>query len=175
MNGRLVEPVVADADALAVMAAEAFCDTFAHLYPPADLTAHLAQWMPPAKCAAQIADSAAWPMRLWRDELGIAGYVKLGLVDLPLPEGYGDAADSIELHHLYALKRVHGSGAAGRLMDWAVAHARAAGFKRLVLSVYIDNHRAQRFYARYGFSEIGKNPYRVGDRIDDDRVWMARL
>jgi diamine N-acetyltransferase len=163
-----------DAAALAEMAAASFTSTFAHLYPPEQLAAHLTQWMPVEKCAAQIADPA-WPIMLWRDAAGIAGYAKLGIVDFPLPDGYGDASDTIELHHLYMLDRAKGSGAAQSLMNWAIDYARSAGYHRLVLSVFIENLRAQAFYRRNGFVEIGKNPYQVGDIIDDDRIWMRTL
>jgi diamine N-acetyltransferase len=167
-------PAVADAPELAEVAAAAFTATFAHLYPPEHLARHLVQWMPPEKCAAQIADPA-WPIMLWRDEAGIGGYAKLGPIDFPLPDGYGDPGDTVELHHLYMLERVKGTGAAQALMDWAIEHACSLGNKRMVLSVFIENHRAQRFYERYGFVEIGRNAYVVGDTVDDDRIWMKRL
>lgn len=170
----LIAPTPADADDVAAVAAEAFTATFAHLYPPEHLQQHLADWMPAAKCAAQIADPA-WPMMLWRDDAGLSGYAKLGPIDFSLPADYGDAADTIELHHLYMLDRAKGSGAAQALMSWAIDHARGAGFARMVLSVFIDNHRAQAFYTRYGFVEVGKNSYVVGDTVDDDRIWMLRL
>jgi ribosomal protein S18 acetylase RimI-like enzyme len=60
-------------------------------------------------------------------------------------------------------------------MDWVIASARARGAARIVLSVYVDNHRAKRFYERYGFREIGKYEFRVGDHIDDDRIWSLDL
>ncbi|MCC7395401.1 MAG: GNAT family N-acetyltransferase [Sphingomonadaceae bacterium] len=168
-------PSIADADELAAMAARAWTETFAHMYSATDLAAHLQVWMPPARCAAEIANPAVWPIRLWRDDAGISGYIKLGPIDFPLPEDYGDASDSIELHHFYLLERAKGSGAADALMAWALDEARARGKARILLSVFVENHRAQRFYARHGFAEIGKNPYRVGDQIDDDRIWMAAL
>jgi diamine N-acetyltransferase len=170
----LTAPVIADARELADVAAASFTATFAHLYPAEHLARHLATWMPADKCAGQIADPA-WPMMLWRDADGIAGYAKLGAIDFPLPDNYGDAGDTIELHHLYMLERAKGTGAAQALMDWAISHARETGYRRLVLSVFIENHRAQRFYEKYGFVEIGRNAYIVGDTVDDDRVWMLRL
>jgi diamine N-acetyltransferase len=170
----LSAPNVADAQALADVAATSFTATFAHLYPAEHLARHLTTWMPLEKCAAQIADPA-WPIMLWRDDAGVAGYVKLGAVDFPLPDAHGDASDTFELHQLYLLDRAKGSGAAQALMDWAIAAARTAGYQRLVLSVFIDNHRAQAFYRRNGFVEIGTNAYVVGDTVDDDRIWMRYL
>ena len=53
--------------------------------------------------------------------------------------------------------------------------ARAEGATALYLTVYVDNLRAQRFYARYGFVEVGKYRFKVGEQYDDDRIWVLRL
>jgi diamine N-acetyltransferase len=60
-------------------------------------------------------------------------------------------------------------------MEWGIACAREAGAPHLVLSVYSDNHRAQRFYARYGMVEIGAHPFMVGEQADDDRIFCVAL
>ena len=44
-----------------------------------------------------------------------------------------------------------------------------------MLSVYHDNMRAQRFYARYGLREVGRNLFAVGSTVDDDRIWSVDL
>ena len=31
------------------------------------------------------------------------------------------------------------------------------------------------FYRRYGFVDIGRNPFRVGNHIDEDRIWRLDL
>lgn len=175
MTLTLAIPSATDAEAISAAAETSFKATFAHLYPPEDLASFLTGWMPPQKVAAQITDPE-WAIRVVRDAAGaVAGYIKLGPVDFDLPEGEPDPADSIELHQLYLLPAAQGSGAATLLMDWALAEARARGKARVYLSVYIDNIRAQRFYARYGFHEIGKNAFRVGNTIDDDRIWRCDL
>ena len=38
-----------------------------------------------------------------------------------------------------------------------------------------DLDRARRFYERYGFEEIGRYDFRVGETIDDDRIMRLRL
>jgi ribosomal protein S18 acetylase RimI-like enzyme len=45
----------------------------------------------------------------------------------------------------------------------------------MLLSVYIDNHRARRFYERYGFEEVGRYAFPVGGTIDDDRIMRLAL
>lgn len=171
---KLDVPVHADARAISNVAETTFKATFEHLYPPEDLATFLESWMPVHKVEAQIADSD-WTFRIIRDAAGaVAGYIKLGPVDFDLPQGQS-ADDAIELHQLYLLPTLHGSGAAAEMMDWAIGEARAQGYKHMFLSVYIDNIRAQRFYARYGFYEVGKNPFQVGNIIDDDRIWKCVL
>ena len=47
-------------------------------------------------------------------------------------------------------------------MDWALDEARRRGAEELYLTVYTDNHRARRFYERYGFEAVG--PLRLHGR-----------
>ncbi len=163
-----------DADALSAFAARCFCDTFAPLYDPADLALFLAHWNQPGDFARQ-AISAQWAIVIAEaSDGGIAGFAKLGPLDLPLPADQPDVA-AIELHHLYLDRAHHGSGLAQTLMAWALDTARARGNRHLYLSVFVDNHRAQSFYRRYGFVEVGRNPYRVGNHVDDDRIWRLDL
>ena len=69
----------------------------------------------------------------------------------------------------------HGAGVAAELMDWAIANARERGAPELYLSVFDHNHRAKTFYARYGFADIGPCEFRVGNQIDEDRMWKRAL
>lgn len=168
-------PDSGDAAAISQLAETTFTKTFAHLYPAQDLQTFLATWMPPAKVAAQI-DSPDWTFRVARSgDGGLLGYIKLGPVEFDLPDSEPDPLDATELHQLYVAPAAQGTGVAASLIGWALDHARAEGSRRIYLSVYIDNVRAQRFYARYGFYEVGKNPFEVGDTIDDDRIWRFDL
>jgi ribosomal protein S18 acetylase RimI-like enzyme len=96
----------------------------------------------------------------------------MGPCGLPSPPVAQGAA---ELKQLYVLSPWKGTGIAQALMDWVIATARADGASHLVLSVYSDNHRAQRFYARYGMAEIGSNLFMVGEQADDDRIYCVAL
>lgn len=160
-----------DGPALGAMAAESFSDTFRHLYTPELLAGFLESAFGPGGLPAQIGDPAA-PVRLAIKDGAIAGFARIAPCQLPSPPTPEGAA---ELRQLYVLKHGHGTGIAAALMDWVIATARAGGASYLALSVFVDNHRAQRFYARYGFAEIGTHGFRVGDQIDDDRIWCAAL
>lgn len=172
----LVAPTVADADALSAMAQDSFRTTFAHMnYPAADLAAFLDSAMGPARYAAQIADPA-YALRLARDADGnIAGFIKMGPNELPVPVGDPPPEQARELHQLYLLPAAQGTGVAADLMAWGFDWARGQGARALYLSVWVDNHRARRFYERFGFEEVGANPFHVGAVVDDDRVLRAWL
>ena len=164
------DAVPADGPALGAMAARSFMETFAHLYSEADSAAFLRDTFGPTGLPAQIGDPA-YRIRLALDGDAIAGFAKIGACTLPPPA----RPDAVELKQLYVLQRWQGSGIAQTLMDWTIAAARERHAPALVLSVYVDNIRARRFYARYGLAEIGAAPFLVGSQIDDDRIWSVTL
>lgn len=159
----------ADAGGLSGLFAGCFTATFGHLYAPADLAAFLAT-----------ADRAAWEreladpgyrVRLAEDGKTAIGYAKLGPPKLPFePRG-----PSAELRQLYVLAGWHGAGVAATLMDWVIAAAREGGAGDLYLSVFVDNHRAKRFYARRGFERVGTYAFMVGDHADEDDIMRLAL
>ena len=168
---QLAEP--ADADAISAFAEASFKDTFAHLYDPADLAAFLADWNPPARVRAQIADPDH-RIALVRGEGGaILGFIKMGPVDFDLPPDQ-PTDDAVELHQLYVAEAAKGTGVAAALMDWGIVWARARA-SILYLSVFVENNRAQAFYRRYGFVDVGRNAFRVGNHIDEDRFFRLDL
>lgn len=163
------DATAADLPAIDAIFRTSFVATFGTLYQPDDLATFLAGFTLEAWGTDLVRPGMAF--RLAEDEEGVLGYCKIGPVSLPVEAG----PPTVELRQLYLLERGQGSGAAQALMDWAIATARAQGAERMVLSVYVDNHRAQRFYARQGFREIGRYEFRVGDHIDDDRIWALDL
>lgn len=162
--------VPADGAELAEMAKRSFTETFGSLYPASDLAAFLDRTFGADGLPSEL-DDPAFTVRLASEDDRIIGFAKIGPVAFP-----GDwPADAIELHQLYVLGGWHGEGVGPALLDWAIATARAAGHGTMLLSVYIDNHRARRFYERYGFEEVGRHQFRVGDTIDDDRIMRLAL
>jgi len=146
-----------------------FCDTFAHLYSDEDLATFLAKFTPDAW--RDEFDDARYAFRIAEVGGEPVGYVKLGPLTLPL-EAEGSA---IELRQLYLLKGHHGSGIAKELMDWALAEARRRGAAEIYLTVYIDNHRAKRFYECYGFVAVGQYDFMVGNQADHDIIMKKAL
>lgn len=164
------DAVPADGTELAMMAKRSFIETFGTLYRPSDLAAFLDEAFGANGLPSQIGDPA-FPIRLATGEGKIIGFAKLGPVGFP-----GEwRDDDIELYQLYVLGGWHGEGIGPALMDWAIATARAAGRGRLVLSVFVDNHRARRFYERYGMRDVGAYRFMVGDQADEDRLMVLDL
>ena len=159
----------ADAAALDGLFDSVFCDTFAHLYRPDDLSAFLssfsiADWQEHLRDPAfgiRIAESGGVPV----------GYVKIGPMKLPVETG----DSSMLLDQLYVRAEHQGSGIARHLMDWAIEEARRRGAKALYLTVFIENERAKRFYARYGFEDVGRYAFMVGEQADEDMILRKRL
>jgi GNAT superfamily N-acetyltransferase len=159
-----------DGEMLAVMARAAFAETFGHLYPPADLNAFLDEAFGPEGLPSQIGDPD-FTIRLAVEGDAIIGFAKIGPVGFP-----GEwPADAVELYQLYVASSHLGAGVGPALMDWTITTARQCGASALILSVYVDNHRAKAFYARYGFVDIGRYDFPVGDTIDEDRIMRLSL
>lgn len=158
-----------DAERLAALGRRSFTETFGHLYSPGDLAAFLEnheaeRWW------AELSDPA-FRVRIGEEQGAAMAYAKLGPPSLP----FETERPAAELRQFYLLAPWHGTGAAGQLMDWVLAAARAGGAEELYLSVFIDNHRARRFYARYGFAEIGTYDFMVGTHADLDLILRLEL
>jgi diamine N-acetyltransferase len=158
-----------DADALSAMAQQSFIETFGPLYAPADLDTFLDQAMSPGAYGRQLAD-AAYHVQLATIEGQPIGFAKLGPTYF---EGYPATAPC--LHQLYVLAAHHGDGVGRQLMEWTLATVRADGAAELYLSVYIDNHRAQRFYRKLGFEKVGDYRFMVGNHADHDEIMRLTL
>ena len=146
-----------------------FCDTFAHLYSAENLNAFLAKFTPEAWRGEF--DDPGYAFRIAEEGGRAAGYVKLGPLTLPVEPD----ASAMELRQLYLLKGHHGTGIARELMDWALTEAKRRGAQEIYLTVYIDNHRAKRFYERYGFVEVGQYNFIVGNQADHDIIMKKLL
>ncbi|HET7709476.1 MAG TPA: GNAT family N-acetyltransferase [Sphingomicrobium sp.] len=158
-----------DSAILAELGRATFTETFGHLYSPDNLAAFLVNHSP-EKWRKELTDPA-FAVRIGEAGGQAVAYVKLGPPSLPFePRGA-----PIELRQIYVLKPWQGSGAAAEMMDWVVAEARRRGADELYLSVFTDNHRARRFYARYGFEEVGPYAFMVGDHADEDIVMRLAL
>ena len=159
----------ADAAALAELGASTFTHTVGHLYQPDDLELFL-QNHSPENWDKELNDPA-FEVRVAENDGKLVGYLKLGPPHLPF-EPRGEAT---ELRQLYVVEEMKGQGVADELMRWAIERARDRRADYLYLSVFIENHRARRFYERYDFEPEGTYAFMVGTHADEDIVMRLKL
>ncbi len=80
-----------------------------------------------------------------------------------------------ELSKCYVLPGHHGKGVAATLMRASIDAARERGAVGIWLGVNQENERAQRFYAKSGFTRVGIKRFFVGGRWEDDYVFEQAL
>lgn len=163
----------ADADALALVASATFLDTYAGLLDGPDLVAHCIANNRAERFAgwAGDADGAVTIAEIVPGHAPIGYSVLTGAVDLPVAAEPGD----IELRRIYALGRAHGTGLGPALMARALADAVRLGKRRVLLGVWGENDRAQRFYRKQGFAVVGTRQFTVGSIVHDDLVFARSV
>ena len=161
----------ADAATVQAVYVASFDPMFRHLYAPADYDAFMAEH-DVASFAGHLGDPD-YAVHLAETEGGHAvGFAKLGPTELPY-----DAAGRtcLDLKQLYLLDAAKGTGVADALLSWVVDEARRRGADELWLSVFSDNPRARRFYAKRGFAEVGGFKFMVGSHADDEILCRRML
>lgn len=81
---------------------------------------------------------------------------------------------AVEVSKMYVLADSHGAGVSAALMTAALDTAAEHGAACVWLGVNQQNQRAQRFYAKHGFSVRGTKTFQLGSDVEDDYV-MVRL
>lgn len=158
-----------DAPSLSKLGAETFTATFGHLYDPADLATFLVthgeeQWR------QELADPE-FAVLIAEDDGQAIGYAKVGPPHLPFePRGI-----AVELRQFYLLDAWKGQGHADTMMKWVLDEAERRGGNDLYLSVFTENHRARKFYERWGFVAEGRYAFMVGSHADEDIVMRRPL
>ena len=160
----------ADLIAVDALFRDSFVATFAHLYDPADLAAFLAQFTPEA-WAGELAQPDLSIRLAERGDGTLIGFAKVSDVELPVET----TGPTLELRQLYLANVAKGQGVADALTQWVKDQARARGAETIVLSVYKDNDRAKRFYARHGFAYVKPYAFKVGEQYDEDEIWTLKL
>ena len=157
-----------DAPVLATLGARTFIESFGRLYSAEDLQAFLDESHTAAAYRRLLADPR---YALWLAEADgqAIGYATAGPCGLPHAEvAPGDG----ELKRLYMLGSAQGGVIGERLFEQALDWLECDGPRTLWISVWSENHGAQRFYSRYGFAKAGEYEFIVGQQRD--REFMFR-
>lgn len=162
----------ADAAALSAFAERIFRETFGPDNTPANLDLYCLQVFSPVLQAAEIADARIVTLVAVDAGGAIVGFAQLRLG--PVPECVTGPMP-LELVRFYVDTPLHGTGLARRLMEAVVDAARGQGVRTLWLGVWEHNPRAQAFYRKAGFTDVGAQTFRLGSDLQTDRVMMRAL
>ena len=159
-----------DLDLLVSIGRQTFFDTFTGTCSEEDMQLFLDTMHHPEKIAAELADPNCH-FYLLEEDHSVIGYTRLWKDPAPLPIVRGQ--NPIELVRFYLIQSAIGSGAAGHLMQATLKTARLLGHDTIYLGVWEQNHRAKRFYTKWGFSPIGEHIFHVGNDPQLDH-WLER-
>ena len=160
-----------DAELLAELGSRTFSDTFAVDNTPENLSVYMAAAFNPEQQAMELADTHV--TFLIAEKNGIAvGYAMLS------PE-QGDesvkAKKPIELVRLYVTRECLGDGVGSALMRASIDEAKRRGYETMWLGVWEHNHRAQSFYRKWNFHEVGTHIFQLGDDAQTDLLMQRAL
>ncbi len=164
---------IADADTLAPFAVRVFNATFAGnpLNAPEDMHRYIAEFMSVAAFGGELADENSI-FYLAEANGAMIGYAKL---QENSTEKCVSGARPIELQRLYVAAEFHGQGIAGALMDECFACAADKNYQTMWLGVWEFNHRAQKFYEKIGFRQVGTHVFQLGSDAQTDWVMEKSL
>jgi GNAT superfamily N-acetyltransferase len=158
-----------DATLLAELGARTFYDTFAADNTPENMSAHLTAAFSPAIQAAELADPSVFYLIAEIDG-AVVGFAKLQTGEPPA-EVRGPSP--IEINRFYSVKEWIGHGVGPALMQACLDEAQKRGHETVWLGVWEHNPRAQAFYRKWGFVEVGSHIFPVGDDPQVD-LYMKR-
>lgn len=161
----------ADAERLARFAARAFEEAFGAENDPADMALYLSGTYGFAQQSRELADPGMATLLAEADRT-LAGFAQLRGGDAP---GVVAGPGPLELWRFYVDRPWQGRGVARALMDAVVAEARRRGAGVLWLGVWERNARAQAFYRKCGFEDVGTQPFMLGTDRQTDRIMSRTL
>jgi GNAT superfamily N-acetyltransferase len=165
------EASMEDADILAHIGSSSFREAYQDHSDPNDLEAHIDAYF----TAAAVRNEMEHHGR--RYLLAIvggepAGLAKIRKAECPVP---GGDANAVELQQLYVLATMQRHGLGRRLMADVVAFAHQNAAAGVWLSAWELADWATSFYARNGFSAIGKVEFKVGTTTYTDLLMWRPL
>jgi len=160
---------IEDNELLSTLGRATFFDSFAADNHPEDMAAYLNASFNPEKQAAELAEPSSHVLIAEVGKTPV-GYARL--VEAHAPPCIS-VQRPIRLARLYACKRWIGSGVGARLMTACIAESHRRQCDGIWLGVWGKNARAIRFYRQMKFSEVGTQPFVLGnDRQTDLILWL---
>ena len=165
--------VEADLDGLSRLAALTFPLACTPQTSAEFLATHIATRLDPGSFRRHLADPACTILLAETEaDTDPVGYTML-IAGEPTDEDVARAIrfrPTVSLERCYVHPDHHGSGVAGLLMAATLEAAAATGAAGVWLGVSEENDRANAFYARHGFEQVGRKRFHIGDAWEDDNV-----
>jgi ribosomal protein S18 acetylase RimI-like enzyme len=160
-----------DAEALALLAARTFLETYRDFEEVKDNADYVATHFQVPAVAALLADPHATTL-LAVSGADLVGYAVLRAGSTP---SCVTAEKPLQLERFYLGAESTGRGEGARLLRAVQVEARALGALTVWLGVYHRNARAIRFYESRGFRQIGERDFPFGGRIFVDPVYAVAI
>jgi diamine N-acetyltransferase len=155
-----------DAALLSELGERTFVETFASANTPEDMAAYLAHSFNLSKQQEELSDPQS--LFLIAESEGVAiGYAKLQAGKTP---DCINKETPVEVVRLYVEHQWLGRGAGHALMEACLTEARARGYQTVWLGVWEHNVRAQAFYRKWNFQEVGTQVFQLGADMQTDLV-----
>jgi ribosomal protein S18 acetylase RimI-like enzyme len=165
---------LATATRLAELGRQTFSETFAASNTPENLAAYLAEAYSPEMQLAQLQDPTVTCLlaEMQGQTVGYALLQENSRLGLPAET---TASRQLEIKQLYILEDWIGTGLGKALMQRALDIAQASHATAVVLGVWEHNERAQAFYQRFGFREVGEVAFKLGEDVQRDFIYRKGL
>jgi ribosomal protein S18 acetylase RimI-like enzyme len=155
-----------DLEALRQICILTYVETFGADNTPENMKLYLEKSFNREKMEEELSNPGSWFYFALVDG-EVAGYLKLN----------GDGAqsdihdpESLEVERIYIAKAFHGRSIGKAFLDRAMEVAEKLGKKYVWLGVWEENHKALRFYERYGFRIVGKHSFFLGEDEQSDFI-----
>jgi ribosomal protein S18 acetylase RimI-like enzyme len=149
---------------LSELGARTFYDAFAADNSPENMKDYLATSFGPEIQAAELADSSSLFLIAEEKKMAV-GYARL-------KEGQSPACVKgdrpIEIVRMYVRQEWIGGSIGKSLMEACLKEAGKRDCDTIWLSVWEHNSHAQAFYHKWGFVEVGKQIFQLGDDLQND-------
>jgi ribosomal protein S18 acetylase RimI-like enzyme len=160
-----------DADLLTELGKQTFYEAFCEVTAPDDMAAHLKSSFKKRIIENQIKDERSLFVIAEMDSFP-AGYA----YSYPTtPPDCIKSEAAIQLVRLYLRKQYYGRSVGDALMQTSIDESRGRGYRRIWLSSWELNHRANAFYKRWQFEIAGRQKFTVGSDIQNDFILCRKI
>ncbi len=160
-----------DASALARLAEKTFRDTFAADNNAADMDQHCADTYSTKIQTREILDPNIDTF-VCEFENQLIAYAQLSWLQAP---SYVTAQRPVEIRRFYVDSPWHGQGIAQTMMNKLLEHVASKNADQIWLGVWEHNPKAQRFYQKMGFLEVGDHVFQLGSDPQRDLIMSLKV